>query len=270
MWPTLLGLLDFVSPVIGSGRVAVKQVIAGITKRMTVTRWANKWRRATTQVTVAGRWRSWSGMKSSYCKTASMTQWWTRRGRWRVGQQLTWGWSSKCRSRFGWRRNLEFFSLLLVSGLDNLSIAHQLILNKQHHCHTLNTPEESHLSADVLHVLVQTCCWMSGMMSKFSGWGWLPWTNTHTTNAVKRSSFTKYGPTSDWYKPWWACPLQRVTSWPPAWRRPPSLCLAQRRHRENWDHRPADWCNRTDRALCGLPMPENNDSKLLQASVYSE
>ena len=55
IWLTLSGFLYFVSLVIGSGRVAVKEAIARIAERLIVTRRAKQSCCGTTQVTVT-RW----------------------------------------------------------------------------------------------------------------------------------------------------------------------------------------------------------------------
>lgn len=52
--------MDFISLVIGSGRVAVKEVIACVTERLIVAGRANEGRGTATQVTVTRYRRAWT------------------------------------------------------------------------------------------------------------------------------------------------------------------------------------------------------------------
>ena len=73
IWLTLSGFLYFVSLVIGSGRVAVKEAIARIAERLIVTRRAKQSWCGTTQVTVT-RWsRAWKVRNEMF-----RYRWWTR------------------------------------------------------------------------------------------------------------------------------------------------------------------------------------------------
>lgn len=125
------------------------------------------------------------------------------------------------------------------------------------------------LSINQLEMFVQTCWMMNGMISlKFSGWGWVPYTNRDIRNGIQWGSYTKCSWTAtlltNKYEPWWACPPLCARSWPRASLQPLSLCLVRWRHRGNWGHLSADWCNRTDRGLSGLPEEENDDCNTVQ------
>lgn len=159
IWHTLLGFLYFVSLVIGFGGVVVKEVIAGVTQRLIVTRWTKHIWRTTTEVTVTRCRRFWrkrerfllvyiiinknkinsvncfyhTVMKKNVQKTcrplktcrAGCKGWWQLTCRWFQGLS--------CRDLGGvrWRRqNLEFVSLLLLCRQDNRSVTLHLILNK--------------------------------------------------------------------------------------------------------------------------------------------